>query len=34
MRAIEALGRRIGWQSIVSDATDNSFSANNFIQAG
>lgn len=34
MRAVEARGRRIGWNSIVSDTTDNSFSANNFIKAG
>ncbi|BAC51363.1 bll6098 [Bradyrhizobium diazoefficiens USDA 110] len=34
MRAIEARGRRIGWDSIVSDTTDNPVSANNFIQAG
>ncbi|WP_275197341.1 GNAT family N-acetyltransferase [Bradyrhizobium sp. CSA207] len=34
MRAIEARGRRIGWNSIVSDTTDNPVSANNFIQAG
>jgi GNAT superfamily N-acetyltransferase len=34
MRAVEARGRRIGWDSIVSDTTDNRFSANNFIQAG
>lgn len=34
MRAVEARGRRIGWDSIVSDTTDNSFSANNFIKAG
>ncbi|MGY4503143.1 hypothetical protein ACVWYH_007100 [Bradyrhizobium sp. GM24.11] len=33
-RAVEARGRRIGWDSIVSDTTDNSFSANNFIKAG
>lgn len=34
MRAIEARGRRIGWDGIVSDTTDNPVSANNFIQAG
>ena len=34
MRAVEARGRRIGWGSIVSDTTDNRFSANNFIRAG
>jgi GNAT superfamily N-acetyltransferase len=34
MRAVEARGRRIGWDSIVSDTTDNPVSANNFIQAG
>lgn len=34
MRAVEARGRRIGWDSIVSDTTDNCFSANNFIKAG
>ncbi|MET4072273.1 GNAT superfamily N-acetyltransferase [Bradyrhizobium sp. S3.2.6] len=34
MRAVEARGRRIGWDSIVSDTTDNRFSANNFIRAG
>jgi len=34
MRVIEARGRRIGWDSIVSDTTDNTVSANNFIQAG
>jgi GNAT superfamily N-acetyltransferase len=34
MRAIEARGRHIGWDGIVSDTTDNSFSANNFIKAG
>jgi GNAT superfamily N-acetyltransferase len=33
MRAIEARGRRVGWDSIVSDTTDNPASANNFIQA-
>jgi hypothetical protein len=31
---VEARGRRIGWDSIVSDTTDNRVSANNFIQAG
>ncbi|MFT4120430.1 GNAT family N-acetyltransferase [Bradyrhizobium sp.] len=34
MRAVEASGRRVGWDSIVSDTTDNPVSANNFIQAG
>ncbi|MGX1324413.1 GNAT superfamily N-acetyltransferase [Bradyrhizobium sp. USDA 377] len=34
MRAIEARGRRVGWDSIVSDTTDNPASANNFIRAG
>jgi hypothetical protein len=34
MRAVEAQGRRIGWESIVSDTTDNRVSANNFIKAG
>jgi GNAT superfamily N-acetyltransferase len=34
MRVIEARGRRIGWDSIVSDTTDNPVSANNFIRAG
>ncbi|MCP3367833.1 GNAT family N-acetyltransferase [Bradyrhizobium cajani] len=34
MRAIEARGRRSGWDSIVSDTTDNPVSANNFIRAG
>ncbi|QOZ70765.1 phage terminase large subunit [Bradyrhizobium arachidis] len=34
MRAIEARGRRVGWDSIVSDTTDNPISANNFIRAG
>ncbi|MBR0688978.1 GNAT family N-acetyltransferase [Bradyrhizobium manausense] len=34
MRAVEARGRRSGWDGIVSDTTDNSFSANNFIRAG
>lgn len=34
MRAIEMRGRRIGWDSVVSDTTDNPVSANNFIQAG
>ena len=33
-KAIEARSRRIGWNSIVSDTTNNSFSANNFIKAG
>jgi len=34
MRVIEARGRRIGWNSVVSDTTDNAISANNFIRAG
>ncbi|MET4290869.1 hypothetical protein ABIB06_001636 [Bradyrhizobium sp. LB8.2] len=34
MQVIEARGRRIGWDSIVSDTTDNPVSANNFIRAG
>lgn len=34
MRAIEAQGRRMGWDNVVSDTTDNPVSANNFIQAG
>lgn len=34
MRAVEARGRRLGWDSIVSDTTDNPVSANNFIHAG
>jgi GNAT superfamily N-acetyltransferase len=34
MRAMEAHARRIGWDSIVSDTTDNPVSANNFIKAG
>lgn len=34
MRAIEVRARRLGWDSIVSDTTDNPASANNFIRAG
>lgn len=34
MRAVEARGRRIGWDSILSDTTNNPVSANNFIRAG
>lgn len=34
MRAIEMRARRVGWDSIVSDTTDNPVSANNFICAG
>jgi hypothetical protein len=34
MRAVEARGHRSGWDSIVSDTTDNAVSANNFIKAG
>lgn len=33
-RAIEAMGRRMRWNDIVSDTTDNLISANNFIKAG
>jgi GNAT superfamily N-acetyltransferase len=32
MRVIEARARRIGWDSIVSDTTDDLVSANNFIR--
>lgn len=34
MRAVEVRARRLGWDSIVSDTTDNPVSANNFISAG
>ena len=34
MRAMEGQARRNGWDSIVSDTTDNPVSANNFIKAG
>ena len=34
MRAIEGRARRNGWDTLVSDTTDNVFSANNFIRAG
>ena len=34
MRAIETDARRSGWDSVVSDTTDNSISANNFIARG
>jgi hypothetical protein len=34
LRAAEHRARRSGWQSIVSDTTDNVNSANNFIRAG
>jgi GNAT superfamily N-acetyltransferase len=34
MRAVEARGRRIGWDTILSDTTNNPVSANNFIRAG
>jgi GNAT superfamily N-acetyltransferase len=34
MRALERRARRNGWSSVVSDTTDNHFSANNFIGAG
>ncbi|MBI5261314.1 MAG: GNAT family N-acetyltransferase [Bradyrhizobium sp.] len=33
-RALEAQARRNGWDSVVSDTTDNPVSANNFIRAG
>ncbi|MCC8943744.1 GNAT family N-acetyltransferase [Bradyrhizobium sp. Arg62] len=33
-RALEARARRAGWKAIVSDTTDNIFSANNFIRQG
>lgn len=34
MRVVEARGKCLGWDSIVSDTTGNAISANNFIQAG
>lgn len=34
LRAAASCARRSGWQSIVSDTTDNVISANNFIRAG
>jgi GNAT superfamily N-acetyltransferase len=34
MRAIEAKAKRNGWVGIVSDTTDGTHSANNFIRAG
>lgn len=34
MRVVEVRGKCLGWDSIVSDTTDNAISANNFIQAG
>lgn len=34
MRVLEARARRNGWNAVVSDTTDNVFSANNFIRAG
>ena len=34
MRAAEAQGRRVRWDGIVSDTTENLVSANNFIKAG
>jgi len=34
MRAMESQARRNGWSAVVSDTTDNSASANNFIRAG
>ena len=33
-RALETRARRSGWKVIVSDTTDNCFSANNFIRQG
>ena len=33
-RALETRSRRNGWSAIVSDTTDNVFSANNFIRGG
>jgi hypothetical protein len=34
MRTMETRARRIGWESILSDTTDNLASANTFIKAG
>jgi GNAT superfamily N-acetyltransferase len=34
MRAMETQARRNGWSAVVSDTTDNTVSANNFIRAG
>ena len=34
MRAVEARARLNGWCSVISDTTDNMYSANNFIRAG
>ena len=34
MRAMETRARRNGWACIISDTTDNTASANNFIRAG
>jgi len=34
MRAMEAQARRNGWSAVISDTTDNTASANNFIRAG
>jgi GNAT superfamily N-acetyltransferase len=34
MRALERRARRNGWSYVVSDTTDNLFSANNIIRAG
>lgn len=34
MRALESRARHNGWNSIISDTTDNLASANNFIRAG
>ena len=34
MRAMESRARNSGWNCVVSDTTDNSASANNFIRAG
>lgn len=34
MRAVEAQARRNEWSAVISDTTDNTASANNFIRAG
>jgi hypothetical protein len=34
MRALESRARHNGWNSVVSDTTENLHSANNFIRAG
>jgi len=34
LRAVEARARLNGWCSVISDTTDNMYSANNFIRAG